>query len=79
MDNLNQACFELLKDGIIGIDNLERYLRIENVQTKNPVPLKFNREKLNRVVPWISLQSYDELLKKEDQTTNQENEGESDE
>lgn len=72
VDNLNQACFELLKDGIIGIDNLERYLRIENVQTKNPMPLKFSREKLNRVVPWVSLQSYDELLKREDQITNQE-------
>lgn len=79
VDNLNQACLELLKDGIIGIDNLERYLRVENIQTKNPEPLKFSKEKLNRVVPWVSLQSYDELLKKEDQITNNEDEGESDE
>lgn len=79
VDNLNQACFELLKDGIIGIDNLERYLRVENIQTKNPEPLKFSKEKLNRVVPWVSLQSYDELLKKEDQITNNEDEGEADE
>lgn len=76
VDNLNQACFELLKDGIIGIDNLERYLRVEKIQIKNPEPLKFSKEKLNRVVPWVSLQSYDELLKKEDQTTNNKDEGE---
>lgn len=80
IENLNQACFELLKDGIIGIDNLERYLRIEKIQTKNPEPLKFNKEKLNRIVPWVSLQSYDELLKKEDESkTNNKDEGDSDE
>ena len=62
-DNLNVACFELLKDGIIGIDNLERYLRIENIQKKNPNPMKFNKEKLNRIIPSTSLSSYDELLK----------------
>lgn len=64
-ENLNQACFELLKSGIIGIDNLERYLRVEKVQVKNPEPIKFNREKLNRIVPWTSLQSYDEFLNKD--------------
>lgn len=62
-ESLNQACFELLKSGIIGIDNLERYLRVEKIQTKNPEPIKFNKEKLNRVIPWTSLHSYDELLK----------------
>lgn len=60
--SLDQACLELLKEGIIGIDNLERYLRIEKVQTKNPEPIKFNREKLNRVIPPVSLQSYDEFI-----------------
>lgn len=69
-ENLNQACFELLKDGIIGIDNLERYLRVEKIQTKGPVPMKFTKEKLNRFVPWVSLESYNELLKKEESTTN---------
>jgi transposase len=78
VDNLNQACFELLKDGIIGIDNLERYLRIEKVQTKNPEPLKFSKEKLNRVVPWVSLQSYDALLKSADEQKTKD-EGENDE
>lgn len=61
--DLDKSCLELLKDGIIGIDNLERYLRIEKVQIKNPEPLKFNREKLNRVIPPIDLHSYDELIK----------------
>lgn len=60
--SLDQACLELLKEGIIGINNLERYLRVEKVQTKNPEPIKFNKEKLNRVIPPVSLQSYDEFI-----------------
>jgi transposase len=76
-ESLNQACFELLKDGIIGIDNLERYLRVEKIQAKGPVPMKFSKEKLNRFVPWVSLESYNELLKVEDPTTNK-GEGEPD-
>lgn len=76
VENLNQACFELIKSGIIGIDNLERYLRIEKVPTKNPEPIKFSREKLNRVVPWTSLDSYDDFLKLEkDQQDNKGEEG----
>lgn len=75
VEALNVACFEMLKDGIIGIEKLERYLRVENVAIKNPEPMKFNREKLNRVIPGTSLSSYDELLIKDDSTTN---EGESD-
>lgn len=75
VEALNVACFEMLKDGIIGIEKLERYLRVENVAIKNPEPMKFNREKLNRVIPGTSLSSYDELLIKNDSTTN---EGESD-
>ena len=65
VEALNTACFEMLKDGIIGIEKLERYLRVENVAIKNPEPMKFNREKLNRVVPGTSLSSYDELLIKD--------------
>lgn len=61
-DALNAACFEMLKDGIIGIDKLERYLRIENTEIKNPEPMKFNKEKLNRVIPGTSLSAYDDLL-----------------
>ena len=63
VENLNKACFELLKDGIIGVDNLERYLRIENISVKNPEPMKFNKEKLNRFVSTVSLESYNDLLK----------------
>jgi len=75
VEALNTACFEMLKDGIIGIEKLERYLRVENVAIKNPEPMKFNREKLNRVIPGSSLQSYDELLVRGGPTKN---EGESD-
>lgn len=52
----------MLKDGIIGVEKLERYLKVEKTVTKNPEPLKFNKEKLNRVIPSASLQSYDQLL-----------------
>ncbi len=62
VDKLNEACFEMLKDGIIGVEKLERYLKVEKTVTKNPEPLKFNKEKLNRVIPSASLQSYDQLL-----------------
>lgn len=62
IENLNIACFELIKDGIIGIENLERYLRVEKIERKNPEPMKFNKEKLNRVIPGASLHSYDKLL-----------------
>lgn len=79
VNNLNQACFELLKDGIIGINNLERYLRVEQVQTKNPEPLKFAKEKLNRVVPWVNLQTYDELLRQEEEQITKKDEGDLDE
>lgn len=75
VEALNEACLEMLKDGIVGIEKLERYLRVENVAIKNPEPMKFNREKLNRVIPGTNLSSYDELLIKDDSTTN---EGESD-
>ena len=68
---MNIACLEMLKDGIIGIEKLERYLRVENVAIKNPEPMKFHREKLNRVIPGASLSSYDELLVKNDSTTNE--------
>jgi hypothetical protein len=76
VENLNYACFELIKSGIIGIDNLERYLRVEKVPTKNPEPIKFNKEKLNRIVPWTSLDAYDDFLNLEkDQQDNKGEEG----
>jgi transposase len=62
-ESLNNACFEMINDGIIGVDKLERFLKIENVTTQNPAPLKFAREKLNRIVPIAGLSSYDDLLK----------------
>lgn len=70
-DNLNKACREMINDGIIGIEKLERYLRVEKTQIKNPEPMKFNREKLNRVVPGVSLRSYDDLLQLNDVNTNE--------
>lgn len=69
VEKLNEVCFEMLKDGIIGVDKLERYLKVEKTETKNPEPLKFNREKLNRIIPSANLQSYDQLLSQENKTT----------
>lgn len=73
-DSLNSACFEMIKDGIIGVDKLERFLKIENVATINPAPLKFSKEKLNRIVPATSLSSYDELLSPNKSTQEGDNE-----
>ena len=71
VENLNAACLEMLSDGIIGIEKLERYLRVERTEIKNPEPMKFTKEKLNRVIAGTSLRSYDELLIKDESTKNE--------
>jgi transposase len=65
---LDRVCHEMLNDGIVGIEKLERYLRVEKTQIMNPEPMKFSREKLNRVISGTSLRSYDDLLIKDEST-----------
>jgi len=64
-DNVHKACCELLERGIIGVANLEISLKARHhPSTSNlqPEPIKFENEKLNRVVPAVDLRRYDVLL-----------------
>lgn len=58
------ACGECLGSGIVGVDNLELFLKRRHHPSKtnlNPEPIKFNSEKLNRVHPAVDLRKYDAL------------------
>lgn len=58
------ACAECLGSGIVGVDNLELFLKRQHHPSKmnlNPEPIKFNSEKLNRVHPAVDLRKYDAL------------------
>jgi transposase len=58
------ACSECLGHGIIGVDNLELYLKRQHhpsTTNLNPAPIKFESEKLNRVHPAVDLRRYDAL------------------
>ena len=58
------ACSECLGSGIVGVDNLELFLKRSHHPSKvnlNPEPIKFNSEKLNRVHPAVDLRKYDAL------------------
>jgi len=59
-----RACSECLGHGIIGVDNLELYLKRQHhpsTTNLNPAPIKFESEKLNRVHPVVDLRRYDAL------------------
>jgi transposase len=58
------ACAECLGSGIVGVHNLELFLKRLHHPSKvnlNPEPIKFNSEKLNRVHPAVDLRKYDAL------------------
>lgn len=58
------ACAECLKSGIVGVDNLELYLKRQHhpsVTKLQPTPITFNSEKLNRVHSEVDLRKYDAL------------------
>ena len=58
------ACGECLGSGIVGVDNLELFLKRRHHPSNtnlNPEPIKFNSEKLNRVHPAVDLRRYDAL------------------
>jgi transposase len=59
--DLHDATRELLKSGIVGVDNLELLLRSRH-EPQNPEPLSFLNQRLNRVVPQVDLRRYDALL-----------------
>jgi hypothetical protein len=58
------ACAECLGSGIVGVDNLELFLKRQHHPSKTnlmPELIKFNNEKLNRVHPAVDLRKYDAL------------------
>ena len=58
------ACAECLSSGIVGVDNLELFLKRSHHPSKTnlmPELIKFNNEKLNRVHPAVDLRKYDAL------------------
>lgn len=57
---VHAACQELLRTGIVGVDNLE--LRLKNKTEIAPKPLVFENVRLNRVVPSVDLRRYDAFL-----------------
>ena len=62
---LVEGCKECLKLGIIGVDNLELHLRRSHHPSEvklQRAPIKFKKEKLNRVPPSVDLRKYDALL-----------------
>jgi hypothetical protein len=64
-ENVHRACCDLLEKGIIGVANLEISLKAAHhpaTSKLQPEPIKFENEKLNRVVPAVDLRRYDALL-----------------
>lgn len=61
---VHKGCQEMLSSGIIGVGNLEIFLR--NAHRESPIlqpePIAFQNQRLNRVVPVVDLRRYDALL-----------------
>jgi transposase len=59
------ACSECLGAGLVGVDNVELYLKRRHHPSSlslQPAPIQFEIEKLNRVHPAVDLRKYDALL-----------------
>ena len=64
-DNVHKAAISLLERGIIGVASLEVTLKANHHPSTSdlqPEPIKFENERLNRVVPPVDLRRYDVLL-----------------
>jgi transposase len=59
---VDETLGQLLDQGIVGVNHLERALRLKNVQKKAPPPMQLGDEKLQFIPPAPSLDSYDALL-----------------
>lgn len=59
-ESLVKAVEELLRLGMIGVDNLELKLK-STTEATNPPPIRFEKEELNRAHPSIDLRQYDAL------------------
>jgi hypothetical protein len=65
-----EACADCLKAGIVGVDNVELYLKRRHHPSGvelSPRPITFESEKLNRIHRPVDLRKYDALLFEVDQ------------
>jgi rRNA pseudouridine-1189 N-methylase Emg1 (Nep1/Mra1 family) len=46
----------------MGVDNLERYLKVQDIKPVSEKLIEFEDKKLNRVIPKTSLNVYDSIL-----------------
>ena len=62
--SVNEACGELLKLSVTGMENLELTLKSKFLMSEklSPRPLSFQNARLNRVVPVVDLRRFDALL-----------------
>lgn len=69
-ETLHKGCEEMTKSGVIGVSNLEIFLRNtrQEGQKIQPEPLSFQNQKLNRTVSTPDLRRFDALLFGSDQT-----------
>lgn len=80
---INDACANLLKAGMVGVDELEltlKRLHHPAVNKLQPEPINFHNQKLNRVMPVVDLRRYDALLfetNNKSAQTNEDNNGDS--
>lgn len=62
-ETVNEGVAEMLAGGIIGVSNLEIFLKSHHRgEARSPEPLSFQSQKLNRIVPTPDLRRYDALL-----------------
>jgi transposase len=61
-DAVEKTVGELLQQGIVGAEHVERLLRLNQVDRKAPPPLELSQEKLSVVLPAPQLEVYDTLL-----------------
>jgi hypothetical protein len=62
--SVNEACGELLKLSMTGMENLELTLKSKFLMSEKllPKPLNFQNARLNRIVPVVDLRRFDALL-----------------
>lgn len=62
INEVEETISSLLEQGIVGVNHVERSLRLSNKIPTAPPPLEFKNERLQFVPPAPQLHSYDELL-----------------
>ena len=61
-ENLDNACGALLAQGIMGVESLERFLKVQDIKPIGEKLIEFENQRLNKVIPKTSLNVYDAIL-----------------